>query len=247
MIKLNIDFDEISEGIENASVDKHYIIDTKEGKIIYINDAIETNAAEKLEEIDNDETGKYRDIPAKLPEDNFRSMELFVYSLGEEEVKLSEKFHNALKNKKPFHNFKRLLEDYPEIRQRWFKFKEREIKNETINWLEANDIKLENQEGMDKVEIIELKENKLNDIMPEDFKDFQPTECLNCHNTERLNARIFSVNLAAENAFIEKEIKRIMKDQYNIESYGNLGGGKQELLTAASCPKCNSQDVMWDF
>ena len=83
--------------------------------------------------------------------------------------------------------------------------------------------------------------------MPEDTKGFDPAACLNCNNKEGLKARFFLINATTENALIEKETKRIMKEKYGIEDYGHYVDGEKELLTASKCPKCGSEDIIWDY
>lgn len=38
-----------------------------------------------------------------------------------------------------------------------------------------------------------------------------------------------------------------MKEKYNIEEYGHLGGGEKELLTVSKCPNCGSENIFWDY
>jgi len=83
--------------------------------------------------------------------------------------------------------------------------------------------------------------------LPEEIKDFGPVACMKCQNKEDIKARFFSINAAPENRLIEKENKRIMKEKYGINHYGNFTGGERDILTAAKCPKCGSEEVFWDY
>lgn len=240
-MKLKIDFNELVDAFGEANVDHHCIIDTKENKIIYINEEIESDASEKLEKMEDE---RYIALPARLPQNDFAIMEGFVYELGESSFDLAEKFHNVLESRKPFRKFKDILLEYPEIREKWFKYKDNEIRNQTINWLCENNIELENQQLIPAVKINELRGSE---DLPKEIKGFGPAACLNCRNEEGLKTRFFLVNVAPENTLIEKETKRIMKEKYGITHYGNFTGGEKELLTASKCPKCGNEDIFWDY
>jgi len=240
-MKLNIDFEDLVDVYEDSNATHLYFIDTKNNEIIFVNEAIDDDASEKLEELEDE---RYFYIPPRLPQDEFYIMEMFVYTI--EDFDLAEKFHGVLEGKKPFRNFKDLLYDYPELRERWFEYKHNTIKNETINWLCENDIEIENQEIIPKIEIRELNREELKDL-PEEIKGFGPFACLKCHNKTGIKARWFTLNVTPENRLVEIETQRIMKEKFDINHHGNFGGGEQEFLTAAKCPKCGSEEIFWDF
>jgi len=243
-MKLNIDFEELVEAYEDSSVEHVYHIDIKNNEIIYYNDALgePETVKEKLDSCSDDD--RYLYIPSRLPQDEFFIMETFVY--GIEDFNVAEKFHNALERKKPFRNFKELLHEHSTLREKWFKYKHNTIKNETINWLCEHDIELENQHLIPEIEIKEMSRDEIQNL-PEELKGFSPFACLNCHNKEGLKARWFTINLAPENRLIEKETVKIMKEKFDINHHGGFSGGKQELLTAAKCPKCGSEEMFWDY
>lgn len=241
-MKLNIKFDELVSAFENSNWDNHYFVDTNENKLIYINETMD-NHQEELEKM---EDKRYIPIPKRMPEDNFKIMEFFVYELGETDFELSEKFHEVLEQRNPFRNFKDLLLEHPETREKWFKYKDNYIKNETINWLCEKGIELENQQLIPNIEIMELNQDEI-DNLPEEIRDFGPMGCLNCNNEEGLMARFFSLNVPQENVLIEREVKRIIKEKYGINQFGVSSGWENELLTVSKCPKCGSEDIFWDY
>ena len=243
-MKLNIEFEELVEAYEDSSVDHVYHIDIKNNEITYYNDAIGEPeiVKEKLDKCSDDD--RYLYIPPRLPQDKFSIMETFVYAVIKD-VDIAEKFHNALERKKPFRNFKDLLYDYPELREKWFKYKYSTIKNETINWLCENNIELENQKLIPEIEIKEMSQSEIKNL-PEELKGFSPFACLKCHNKEGLKARWFTINITPENRLIEKETQRIMKEKFGINHHGGFSGD-QEFLTAAKCPKCGSENIFWDY
>ncbi len=240
-MKLKIPFDELKDAIEQASYEHHYLVDTKNHKIIFISEH-EDEPEKKLEEVENDD---FIGIEPRMPEDDFRMMESFVYEIQENDFELAEKFHSILEQKKPFKNFKELLDQYPKLEQKWFAYKDKELSNEAMNWLCMNDIELEDNSFMPKIEIKELKAEEVK--LPEEFESFGPVACLKCNNKDGFKTRYFELNVPSENMLTEKEIKRIMKEKYGVDDYGCIGGGEKEILTISECPKCKSTDIFEDF
>ncbi len=242
-MKLNIDFEDLVDVYEDSSVDHVYHIDIKNNEILYYNDGLgePEDVKEKIESCLDDT--RYLCIPPRLSQDEFLIMEMFVYTISDFDI--AEKFHNALERRKPFRNFKDLLYDYPKLREKWFKFKQNTIKNETINWLCENDIELENQQLIPAIIIKEMAGDDIKNL-PEELKGFGPFECMKCQNQTGIKARWFSINIGPENRLIEKETQRIMKEKFNVGHHGGFSGD-QEFLTAAKCPKCGSENIFWDY
>lgn len=64
--------------------------------------------------------------------ESFKIMERFVHQVSDKNLQL--KLENALANKKPFQNFKHLI-DYSNFRQNWFDFKQCELEKIVENQL----------------------------------------------------------------------------------------------------------------
>lgn len=239
-ITLNIDFDELLTAFMQSSVSKHFFIDTEKNELIYINDEVDRDSEEKIEEMENK---KYLMIPIRLPKDDLLIMEIFIYEIVEEDFKLADEFYKVLDSRKAFGYFRELLDKYPEIKEKWFKFKDKEIKNQTINWLGENNIVLENQKLIPNIEIKELSENEK---LPKEIGDFGPIACMDCNN-KGIKGRFFEINIKIENILIDSEIKRIMEEKYQINNFGVFSTGVGTILTAAKCPKCGSENIFWDF
>lgn len=241
-MKLAIDFEELVDAFEESDVMHHFFIDTKDNTLIYINEDLDEDAAEQLEKMEDD---RYLMIPTRFPQDNFRIMESFIYEKIQDD-KIAEKFNQALERKKPFRNFKDLLFDYPDLREQWFVYHREHLKNETINWLCASDIVLENQSFIPEIKIRELTKDEIDDLSDE-IKDFSPVRCMNCQNEKGLVRRLFLINVSPENALIEQETKQIMEEKFNITHYGWWSGETPNILTVSRCPKCDSEHIIWDY
>src|SRR3989339_240424 len=238
-MKLKIPFDEIKDAIEQASYEHHYFIDKKNQKIVFISE-VEDVHEKKLEEVENDD---FICIEPRMPNEDFSVMQSFVYEIRD--FNLARKFHEALEKRNPFRNFKELINQNPDLTEKWFKHRDKELTNEAMNWLCINDIELEDKSFMPKIEIKELKPGEVK--LPEEFKDFGPVACMKCNNKEGFKTRYFELNVPSENMLIEKETERIMKEKYGIQDYGHICGGEKEILTSSECPKCKSKEIFEDF
>lgn len=240
-MKLKIPFEEIKDAIEQASYEHHYLIDKKNHEIVFISE-VEDDYEKKLEEVESD---NFIGIEPRMPEDDFRVMKSFAYEIQENDFRLAEQIHNILEQKKPFKNFKDFVNQKSELRERWFKHKDKELANEAMNWLCINDIELEDKSFMSKIEIKELKPCEVK--LPGEFEGFGPIECMKCKNKEGFETRYFELSHPNENLLIDKEIKRVMKSKYGIEEYGCISGGETEILTSSECPRCKSKGIFEDF
>lgn len=240
-MRLKIPFDEIKDAIEQASYEHHYLIDKKNHKIVFISE-LEGDYEKKLEEAEND---NFICIEPRMPDDDYRIMESFVYEIQETNPELAEEFHTVLEQRKPFRNFKELVNQNPELREKWFAHRDKELTNEAMNWLCINDVELEDKSFIPNIEIKELKSDEVK--LPKEFDGFGPVACMNCNSEEGFKTRYFELSYSSGNMLIEKEIKRIMKETYGLEDYGCIGGGEKVILTSSECQKCKSANIFEDF
>jgi hypothetical protein len=238
-MKLKIPFNEIKDAIESARYENHYIIDKKKNKIIFISE-IEADYTQKLEET---EGKNFICIQPKLPQEDFDIMHSFLYEL--QDFNLSQELEKVLKKRKPFQQFKIFLIKHPELQEKWYKYKDNELKNKTMNWLFTNKIELEDKSFIPKIEIKELKPNEVK--LPEGFDGFGPVECMNCKNKKDFKTRYFELNISNDNLLIDNEINKIMEEKYKIKDYGHISGGEKEILTVSECPNCKNTNIFQDF
>lgn len=241
MIEVKVDLEELMWAFESSDVSNHFFIDLEKNEIVNINEYIEMQSDLKLEKM-NDK--RYMPIPERYPWDEKMLMELFAYSL--EDFNLVDEFINALNRSKPYRRFKALLDKH-DLRDRWYAYKDNEIKNQLIDWLIENDIKLIGQEEkmVKKIEIKELSPEEI-DKLELEIRTFSPIGCINCGYRGNFKRRIFSINLEPENKLDELQIADIMKMKFNVTHFGTfLGEGC--YLTASTCPECNSEDIFWDY
>jgi len=234
-MKLKISFEDIKDAIESTSFEQHHFIDKTKNEIVFISEHKE-DYENKLEEVDHN---NFIGIPARTTDDDFQIMRSFIYKI--KDLSLAQKFDDVLNRKKPFRNFRKMINQYPELRERWFEHYDKEIINDTMNWLCISDIDIEDKNFMPNIEIKELEPYEVK--IPEEFEGFGSIACMKCNTQDGFKTRYFELNVSNENMLIDKEIKRIMKTKYNVENYGHLSGGKKEILTVSECPKCKSGKI----
>lgn len=237
--KLKIKFNDIKDAIDDGSFDNYYFIDKMNHKIVFIS-AYEEDYENKLKNLENNNFIK---IPFLTTGDILNMMQSFVYTL--EDFNLCKKIDEAVNKKKPFRNFKELINKYPNLRKKWFEYKDKELINETMDWLFEKKIELKDKSFIPKVEIKELKTEEVK--FPDDFGSFRPIVCMNCNNKDDLKTRYFEVNVSNENLFVDNEINKIMEEEYGLKNYGHISSSEIDILTYSSCPKCKSDEIFEDF
>jgi ribosomal protein S18 acetylase RimI-like enzyme len=125
--------DEILFHMENQ--DGKFVLDIQKGHIAAV------SRIEKIDSVDHDfdfhdNIDRFVPLPEWTPSDGFRLMEKFCAGLKNPVVR--EELAAALDKKKGvFRSFKNVLEQYPDTAKLWFRFKEKKMKNEVINWYNA--------------------------------------------------------------------------------------------------------------
>jgi ribosomal protein S18 acetylase RimI-like enzyme len=106
--------------------DSVFFMDTHKGQIVSIE-----NGCEDAPDFDDDE--RFIALPEWSPQDGYRLMEHFAASLKNPVVR--QELSAALNSGKGvFRSFKNAIEQYPETEKLWFRYKNREMKNEVIAW-----------------------------------------------------------------------------------------------------------------
>ncbi len=95
---------------------------------------------EDLQEIE-DNNDKYLLIEKMSSRDSFRVMEEFAEMIPNQEIK--KRLYYALNRSKPFRHFKYEVDYNEEIRQQWFKFKERKYEDWVRKYLEFYALSIE--------------------------------------------------------------------------------------------------------
>ncbi len=96
-----------------------------------------------------------------------------------------------------------------------------------------------------KFKVSELKSEEI-DNLPADLKIFTPYVCKNCGYDRKIPRKVFKIGKVPRNAKEARELKDYMKRRYKIYYFKIKRGMAMKTLNAASCPRCESQYIMFD-
>ena len=85
------------------------------------------------------------------------------------------------------------------------------------------------------------------DKLDDEMKSLIPRFCTNYDHRGNFNKRLFSINFEPENKLDEIQVKEIMEKKFKVTNFGTFVGEHEAFLTGAKCPKCNSEDIFWDY
>ena len=154
MKKLKVDLAIISNAMEDvARVDMEYYLDKETGEVIFIPEEVSRYIEEEDEnlrkelpdwqkegvklaqEILLNKPVRYINIPEGAPCNGYDLMVEFAEKVEDE--LLREKLSIALDGKGAFRRFKNVIADYPDYREKWFKFRDERINKKVIEWLNS--------------------------------------------------------------------------------------------------------------
>jgi len=145
MKRIKAGLDDLLEAYELGSSEIDFYIDTKTNEVVhYMDEAYdgmpeETRLKKKIEKYPN----RFIPIPKRESRDEYEWMVEFTESLNDENLK--EKLEIALDGKGAFRRFKNVLLNYQEKREEWFKFRNKKMKQDILEWCKENEIKYEEE------------------------------------------------------------------------------------------------------
>lgn len=136
--KLNINLSELELAFENASWEAEYYLDRETGEIILIGSMI-LDMSRITQQIENvADKSRYLRVPHAEPGDSRSDMERFVETTRDKELR--QLLSAAIKGRNAFRRFKDALLDYPQERERWFRFQADRVQQRVLEWLDSEDI-----------------------------------------------------------------------------------------------------------
>ena len=140
MKKVKVKLDDLLEAYEFGSSEIDYYIDTKTNKVVlHIDEAYDGDPGEtKLEKKIEKYPDRFISIPKRESGDEYEWMVEFTESLDDKSLK--ENLFIALDGRGAFRRFKNVLLNYPEKREEWFKFRDKKMKQEILEWCKENEI-----------------------------------------------------------------------------------------------------------
>lgn len=83
---------------------------------------------------------RYIEIPQDDTHEAYRDMERFISTVKDE--RLQSLLWRAIDGRGAFRMFKDILSEYPQERARWFEFKDDQVRQRVLDWLEAEGIEM---------------------------------------------------------------------------------------------------------
>jgi len=152
--KLAVDMGELTFAFDHSEGITSYL-DIETGSVLHITDDVlfgledallneddwRHEAAPEALQIQDGLGTRYLEIPQVDSFTGYNDMVEFITTI--EDDHLRELLDVAVRGKEAFRRFKDVLYDYPESRQRWFEFKDEQMRGRVVRWLAAHDIEAE--------------------------------------------------------------------------------------------------------
>lgn len=137
MPTIPLDMDFLIMALESDPGFGQWFLDKDTGEIIPVSDYADRDAAPTLEELE-EKSDRYLSINPLPSGVGWDIMSDFVENLADPAVQ--KLLARALGGRKPFRSFKDELLVYPAIREQWFKYHEKRMREIAIEWLQDNEI-----------------------------------------------------------------------------------------------------------
>ena len=137
---LKIDLDELCSAMENSSYEHEYYLDLDNGEILFLSEYMDDEETRKLKDQIEEDFDRYERIPKAESHEGYEDMVDFIATVKDEH--LTELLEVAINGKGAFRRFKDVLLNYPEERERCFRFKDDRMEERAIEWLEDIDVTL---------------------------------------------------------------------------------------------------------
>ncbi len=155
MKKLKADMEMIANAMEDvARMDMDYYLDKETGEVIitseetfrYAEEEDEDKIREGLPDWQKEDIKLAKDILFKNPDryiciperPSYEGYNLMVeFAEKVEDELLREKLSIALDGKGAFRRFKNVIADYPDYREKWFRFRDERLNKKVIEWLNS--------------------------------------------------------------------------------------------------------------
>jgi hypothetical protein len=131
---LRIKASDLTEALESHLDDATWLLDLESGAVILA--GVDDDDLEELQEEDWEDPDRFLPILAMDSHESFEIMADYVEELPEGEG--CRALARALRLPKPFRSFKDTLHDFPDLRERWFKYHDARMLQYAQEWLEEN-------------------------------------------------------------------------------------------------------------
>jgi len=150
MKKLKVDMAELEAAFEDASWEMNYYLDLETGEVITVTDEMrlyweeppdyplpdwQQEWVEMAKQVEDGYGSRYVSVPQGDSRQGYQDMERFISTVQDD--CLREQLWRAIEGRGAFRYFKDVLADHPRERERWFDFKNEQVRWRVLNWLES--------------------------------------------------------------------------------------------------------------
>ena len=170
MRKLKVDLGELEMAFDNSFPDHRYFLDLETAKVVLVTDETSRELEEiyaelpdgaeaaqivkairqrnlqdwqiedllQADQVERNYRTRYIRIEAGDPHADYRAMEAFISTV--QDARLRDRLWRAISGRGAFRYFKDVLEDYPRERERWFAFRDAQVRQRILDWLAEENI-----------------------------------------------------------------------------------------------------------
>ncbi len=137
MKRVRIDFGALALALEEPEGKTENFLDTQTGEIIKTRYALrwDEEIQQTRARVSADQTGRYVAVPHLDPRDQLRDMAVFARAMPN--AHLHRALTHVLQGRRPFDEFKEVLQNYPQERAQWYQFKDERMRARITRWLNA--------------------------------------------------------------------------------------------------------------
>lgn len=95
-------------------------------------------ALRQADQVEQGYGSRYIDVPSADSREGYQHMEDFIDTV--QDADLQDRLWNAIRGRGAFRRFKDVLLNYPQENKRWFDFKQAQIRQRVLEWLETEGI-----------------------------------------------------------------------------------------------------------
>ncbi len=139
MSKHTIRIDDLMQGMQSNAYDAQFYFDTVTGQTVFTSDYIDED--EKLNELLETEEERFVAIESVSSHEGWRMMDDFAETVGDGRIR--EQLLRAINGKGAFRRFKDILLEYPDVRQQWFIYEEKQYMKIAQKWAKIHELEIE--------------------------------------------------------------------------------------------------------
>ena len=149
MARIRIDIDHLTTALSDH--ENEWVLDLETGEVLMnewirdpklrgdmgmvLDEPLEDDDEEDFDPLDSD---RFRGIQPVASHTGFRWMECFAQD--QQDGRVRDRLHGALDRPRPFRRFRDALEEFPAVRDSWFRYEEDRLREEAESWLRAEKI-----------------------------------------------------------------------------------------------------------